>query len=238
MRRRVLPATSFWLLAKPLAHRRPLLRPRNHRRLRRAAARSSTFSPQVCFHASRYSSPWPLDAMEVPCVGAEAHEASPNCAPSSWRSPSLLVLPISLTFQSRPQSPSQSLSIFTLSQSLSTFTLEQSLSIFKLSQSLAIPIVWSHFATEGPFSSRCPCLVEAHWHDRMHPSILTCKQTGKNTHSRRLFTAYRCSRGLWDTPFHTFPPPMSSKEENCTSTNSESCSTQENHKESPRKRIC
>ena len=116
MRRRVLPAATFWPLAKPSAHHRPLLRLRNHRRLRRAAARSSTFSPQVCFLASRDSSPWPLDATELPFVSAEAHVASPNCAPSSWRSPSLFSQLLSTSISS---STSQSLSIFTHSLSLS-----------------------------------------------------------------------------------------------------------------------
>lgn len=138
MRRRVLPAATFWPLAKPSAHHRPLLRPRNHRRLRRAAARSSAFSPQVCFHASRDSSPWPLDATELPFVGAEAHVASPNCAPSSWRSPSLLSLNCS-PFQSHPQPLSPSLSIFTLSISvhLNQSSLSQSRSIFKYSLNLS-----------------------------------------------------------------------------------------------------
>ena len=260
MRRRVLPAATFWPLAKPSAHHRPLLRLRNHRRLRRAAARSSTFSPQVCFLASRDSSPWPLDETELPFVGAEAHVGSPNCAPSSWRSPSLFSQLLSTSISS---STSQSLSIFThsLSLSQSSDTLSISLNLQTLSQSrsmspnfthsanlhtlsislnlhsvstsvkfqsrsqsVTIAAVWSHRGIPCPSPSRCPCLVDAHRHDSMHAFILTGKRTGRKTQptssqGRQVY--------LWSVG-HTLQPLMSSKVENCTSANPESCSSQEN----------
>lgn len=67
-------------------------------------------------------------------------------------------------------------------------------------QSATITIVGSHRGTACPFPSRCPCLVDAHRHDRMHACILTCKRTGRNTHSKYLPKANRCTCGLWDTP--------------------------------------